>query len=385
MRADGIVRQVVSGLIGEIHQARGKAIAVAVSALVRAGAVSLTSLGRAMAGRSQKHGIKRADRLLGNRHLATEVTAIYGAVARFVVSPEVRPVILVDWTDTGEDMCTLAAAVPVRGRAITICAVTVPRKEYGARSVENAFLSTLQSLFSPTCKPILVADAGFHTPWMKQVCAMGWDYVARVRGRALVRPVNSDRWQTRAQVCATATRRPRDLGTCELARSRPADVRIVVVDGRSRSARTKPIDRRRKRRALKAAISQREAWCLATSLTLPARKIVKLYKLRMQIELTFRDLKSHRFGWAFEDARSRSAARIAIQLMLAALASLVCMLVGIAAEAAHLNRHFQANTTTKRRVLSLVSLGRVVLRTAKFLNELRLPDPRLHVEIVGIR
>lgn len=141
----------------------------------------------------------------------------------------------------------------------------------------------------------------------------------------------------------------------------------------------------KKRRALKAGSSQREAWCLATSLNLSASKVVRLYKLRMQIELTFRDLKSHRFGWAFEDARSRSAARVAIQLMLAALASLVCMLVGIASEAAQLNRHFQANTTTKRRVLSLVWLGRVVLRTTKFLDELRLPDPGLHVEIVGIR
>ena len=82
----------------------------------------------------------------------------------------------------------------------------------------------------------------------------------------------------------------------------------------------------------------------------------------MQIEETFRDLKSHRFGWSFEDARTKSCARMAVMLLLAALASAMAMVAGLAAAAMGLERHYQANTIRTRRVLSLVYLGRAVIR-----------------------
>src|SRR5690606_40091519 len=103
---------------------------------------------------------------------------------------------------------------------------------------------------------------------------------------------------------------------------------------------------------------------------------------RMQIELTFRDLKSHRFGWGVEDAGCRSTKRVAVQLMLVAVASLVVMLVGIAAEAKGLQKQFQANTIRKRRVLSLVALGRAVINTVH--EQLRVAKLRDHLPFVGI-
>lgn len=97
----------------------------------------------------------------------------------------------------------------------------------------------------------------------------------------------------------------------------------------------------------------------------------------MQIELTFRDLKSHQFGWGFEDARCRSASRIAVQVLLAALASTASMLVGIAAEAAALHKAYQANTITKRRVLSWIALGRAVITNdEECLARLKIPNLR---------
>ena len=89
----------------------------------------------------------------------------------------------------------------------------------------------------------------------------------------------------------------------------------MAVDHRSRRAR-KPRVRQRALRALRAIKANCEPWLLATSLELPPKQIVGLYAKRMQMELTFRDLKSHRFGWAFEDARSRSLPRMAIQILL---------------------------------------------------------------------
>ena len=133
---------------------------------------------------------------------------------------------------------------------------------------------------------------------------------------------------------------------------------------------------------MRARRAYKEPWVLATSLDLPAEQIVKLYAARMQIELTFRDLKSHRFGWGLEDARCRSTQRTAIQIMLVAIASLVTLLVGFAAEQDGLRRHFQANTIRNRRVLSLVALGRAVLATQ--CERIRIVTVHDHLPFVGI-
>jgi len=48
---------------------------------------------------------------------------------------------------------------------------------------------------------------------------------------------------------------------------------------------------------------EKEPWLLATSLPVTstlAKKVVKLYSARMQIEESFRDIKSYRFGAGLE-------------------------------------------------------------------------------------
>jgi hypothetical protein len=53
----------------------------------------------------------------------------------------------------------------------------------------------------------------------------------------------------------------------------------------------------------------------------------------MQIEQGFRDLKSHRYGCAFEDTLTREARRLEMLLLIHMLASLAAWLVGLAATA----------------------------------------------------
>lgn len=359
MRADGIVRQVLSDVQSEIHRARFGAVSAAVSALIQGGQIGLAALGRAIGPSSHKHGIKRIDRLLGNRALVAELELIYAAIARYVLRSVKRPVILLDWTESGEDMYSLTAAVPLQGRAIAIYSVTVPRSQYTARRIENAFLERLRTFLPSSSRPILVGDAGFRAPWMRHVQEMGWDFVVRVRGRTLVQRVGGESWRHWKQLTTPTRGKPRSLGAFRIVRQMNVEVQLVVVDQRA----PKSAEKRRNARARRAARGNREAWLLATSLSHSAKQVVAIYKTRMQIELTFRDMKSHRFGWGFEDARCRSTTRVAVQLMLVAVASLVVMLVGIAAEAAGLQKQFQANTIRKRRVLSLVALGRAVINT----------------------
>jgi hypothetical protein len=68
-------------------------------------------------------------------------------------------------------------------------------------------------------------------------------------------------------------------------------------------------------------------------LELNPRQIVALYTRRMQIELSFRDLKSHRYGSAFKDSLTRSGQRIAILLLVHALANFPGWLAGMAGRA----------------------------------------------------
>jgi hypothetical protein len=49
--------------------------------------------------------------------------------------------------------------------------------------VHEQFLKALQKRLPPRCRPLLVTDAGFRTPGFKQVEALGWDWVGRIRKR----------------------------------------------------------------------------------------------------------------------------------------------------------------------------------------------------------
>ena len=84
------------------------------------------------------------------------------------------------------------------------------------------------------------------------------------------------------------------------------------------------------------------------------------YQLRMQIAITesFRDMKNARLGkMYFRSARSNSAARLSILVLIGTLATLVAWLVGQTMQRFGLQRHYQANTTRHRPVLSTVFLG----------------------------
>jgi hypothetical protein len=383
MRADAILRQVLAEVAGLVHRARLNAVTDSVLALIDGGEVALSALGRSISPRSQKHGIKRIDRLLGNPALYDERELFYRAIAAYVLRSTHRPVILVDWTKTGDTTCTLTAALPVQGRAVVIHAVTVPLSKWTSRALEDLFLLQLQAMIGEDRKPILVGDAGFRAPWMRSVQKLGWDFVVRIRGRTKLQRVDDHRWQPWKALWPQSRRRPRCLGKFNVTKNRSVETNVVTVDQRSPHTRS-TTPRPRSTVPLKAAKACREPLFLATTLSRPAKEIVAIYASRMQIELAFRDLKSHRFGWGFEDARCRSPMRIAIQIMLATLASVVCMLVGIAIEAAGLHKRFQANTTTKRRVLSLVWLGRAAIRTLDCLHELPFLGFSRCVPFVGI-
>ena len=103
----------------------------------------------------------------------------------------------------------------------------------------------------------------------------------------------------------------------------------------------------------------------------------------MQIELSFRDLKFHRYGHGFEDSLTRKGERIEVLLLLSAMAAFASWLVGMACEADGIDA-WLAPFRSKRRVYSVTRLGREALvrrwsstRLSELIDQLRHPGPQL--------
>lgn len=354
-----------------VHRGRLAAMVKIVDGVVHGGKATLAELGRGIRNNTlEKHNVKCADRLIGNRHLAGERLSIYRALAHWLLSTVPRPWIIVDWSDVelGHGFLMLKAAVPVGGRAISIYEEVHPLKRYNSPKTHRRFLERLAAVVPAHCLPIIITDAGFRGPWFRAVESLGWDWIGRVRNVVKFSYDGTGGWRNTTSLYRTAGERPRSVGRCWLSRRTPYACYLHVyksfrrAPGRPRKrARTRPNEKRARRHA-------RQPWLLATSLSprhWTARRVVRAYEKRMQIEETFRDLKSHRWGYGLQYARSGSSERLANLLLVTTLAVAATWLAGLAAKAKDWARHFQANTVKHRAVLSVFFLGRRMLKSTR--------------------
>jgi len=176
----------------------------------------------------------------------------------------------------------------------------------------------------------------------------------------------SSKWKLIDSLLKGGQKEPEYIGTVDLCVSNPLRTNLYRVKSKlkGRKSLNKNKKKRRGGHSKDYSKSGREAWVLATSLQgrNTAKKVVTIYKHRMQIEEAFRDLKSHKYGFGFEDSYSRSIKRIEILLLIAMLASLIAYIVGYIAESKNLQFQFQANSIRKHRVLSLFFLGCQVVK-----------------------
>lgn len=164
-----------------------------------------------------------------------------------------------------------------------------------------------------------------------------------------------------------------------MSRARPHAARLCVLRPPKRYRRERPNNPEHGHGTMQRRYRQlyRGPWVLGSNLpkaAFSAVDIVQLYERRMQIEETFRDRKSHRFGYALDYARSRHSQRLENLRMIGALAMWVQCLIGLAGYARQLTQHFQANTERRRTVLSWAFLARRLLRSSRWtisIEELR--------------
>ena len=258
----------------------------------------------------------------------------------------------------------LTAAVPIQGRAIPIYWEVHEDRRWGNPKVHADFLKSLAWILPRGCRPILVTDAGFQNPWFELLTEYAWDWVGRV-GHSKIGIKGGSEWLTLPELYRRAARRAQDLGICEVARQNRMHHRVVLGKQYQRNPNRSKAPRRRSDRSRaheQAKRRSQEPWVLVTSLMEEdASTIQSIYARRMSIEECYRDTKSHRFGWSMEDARSSQCSRYSVLLLIASLAMLVVLLVGMVAEQNKQHYAFQANTVRNTRVLSLFYLGRQIL------------------------
>ena len=228
-------------------------------------------------------------------------------------------------------------------------------------------MQILSRMLPPDCRPIIVSDAGFRVPWFKLVASFGWDWIGRVRNRTLVHwvaeaPAEAAAWLPCKSLYPQATGTPTTLGAARLARSNPLTCQLILYKNRPKGrVRNNHFGQRAcLHDSKKHAAREREPWLLATSLprrTSLAKNVVASYRQRMQIEESFRDLKSTRFGLSLELHRTWQVERLQVLLLIATLAWLVAWLLGKATELTDQHWQYQANTVRNRTVLSTIFIG----------------------------
>ena len=365
MQAQQVLHKVVEAACPQMHKKRREALSAMVTAALRGQRLTVTDLGRAIRGEAkEKHCIKRADRLASNRHLHGERVAIYASVARSLIGTQTRAVILVDWSDMDESKrhFVLRASISVQGRSLTLYEEVHTIETKDMPKTQWAFLKTLHSMLAPTCRPIIVTDAGFRTPWFRQVESLGWDWVGRVRNRHWVEMAGDGWWVACKSLYSKASATPKTLGEAKLTWRHAFPCRLVVYQDKpkGRVHLTRAGKRARSAQSRKHAAAQREPWLLATSLPIDsklAKRTVNIYRQRMQIEEAFRDLKSTRFGLSLELHLTYQVERLQVLLLIALLALLVAWLFGKATQLRGQHRDYQANTVKDRAVLSTIFIG----------------------------
>jgi DDE family transposase len=225
--------------------------------------------------------------------------AVWKAVARVWVravlstfAPGTGPVILViDWTLHRDRCRSLWVALPVGGRAVPLAfwlAPTTMGGEGAQRRIEDEALTELRKWLGSRRRIVLIGDRGFRGRGRMQFLKQRrYYFVLRITGDTQIQVRR--RWVALRDVApALGERREwQRVRYGKSAQGEPLRVHIVAV----RQALLAPKVLRTNKGKQTDQIVEETTWFLATNLP-PSVDTVALYRLRMQVEETFKDSKA---------------------------------------------------------------------------------------------
>lgn len=363
MNAKQVLSKFLSVVTPTMHKIRRESLFSAIESCINGASLSVTGLGRNISNVAyEKHRIKRVDRLCSNANLQREIPNIYANMCAQLVAQCKQPVIHVDWSDMDKrkQNFLLRASLASQGRSLTLYEEIHDVHHKEKPNVHQDFMTKLKTMLPGDCKPIIVTDAGFRIPWFQLIESLGWDFVGRVRNRTLCKKKRGESWFPVKDLYQLASLRPKNLGIYLQGKSKSFETTMIVVwrKAKGRKHKTAAGDRPRRNRLSRAcAARESEPWLLATSINKKghlSKRVVKIYATRMQIEESFRDLKS---GLNMNASGSRIASRLKVLLLIALVAQYLLFLLGLAVKVAGKHRRYQANSIKHCNVLSNQFIG----------------------------
>lgn len=374
MFANELLSDAMESSCPSIHQTRLDAVLDVAQALQQSQNLSLSAMGRCLSGKTKiKHKIKKVDRLEGNKHLHNELCELYRGLSDFVfryLSHDVNVPIIVDLCFVKDDRAIqmLSAEVAAKGRSIPVYRDVFREGELVERI--DSFLNSLKSCLPEGRNIIIIMDAGFYENWFNAIESLGWYWICRTRSGKSLKLPEHENWVSATAFMAEIGIKTRDYSNVLLTKEHKHPCRIVTT--RNKPKGRKVMLTRGKTTAKLASGSYRaaamEPWILATNL--PAKEyrstaVVKMYSKRMQIEESFRDVKSSQFGLSGRYIRTKCTYRWGVKMLLAAIVQITCWVIGVIAHSQGLQKIFQSNTITHRKVFSYFTLGQLILEHDK--------------------
>jgi len=339
----GQVVQWLRGAVPGMRLSRIKTLGSLVAAAMKMRGVGVLALGRSMEGPvAAKHRIKRAWRFLRNE--GVEQLEVSRGIFAQCAPRQGSIVVLCDWTDL-TPFQQLVFSLPRDGRSMPFLSVTISKMagEGAMRSSEGKALALLAQIVPQGRRVIVVADRGFgNGRWLSHVKTWGWSYVQRIAGNLTVSMQDYDGAVEAMPIMRGAA--CRDWGATTLTKERGLRVRCISV----------------------WASDAKEPWVLVTDLQdMPAAEVIRLYKRRMWIEATFRDLKNRTWGLSLDATRLSEAKRHDRLFLVVALAYALLSAFGAIAEHTKLANTLKANTVDYR-VMSLARIGNYCIGLASW-------------------
>lgn len=375
MKATKLLHKSLSTACPDIHKIRLKALIAGVTSGLSEQQVTVTGLGRNLKSHSKtttKHDIKRMDRLIGNQYLHADRQVIYQYFSAQLIGQQRHPILIADWSPIpgNEIFQLLRITIPMGGRSLTIYEECFEEKKLNNTQVHDDFLDKLEKIIPDECQPIILSDAIFKTLWFKAIEAKGWYWVGRVRGNVQL-SLNGKTFKTCTRIMKLATRTPRKLGTVLYSKRTQFVCQGVLYHGTEKGKHKK-----KKRggisqngRSLYYSKKAKQPWLLVSHLpeTLnTAKKIVRLYRYRMQIEEGFRDTKNQQYGIGLAQAKSKSVKRYNNLLLVAALTLFLLWCIGKVAVDKKYHYHLQANTVRHKTVLSNIYIAIQIINDKRY-------------------
>jgi len=373
MSINDLIHSQLEEFCPEIHVKRLQAVMDVAAGLTKSKQLTIVEIGRHLKGDIDlKYRIKKVDRLLGNKNLYFELHSLYTGLSNYVFNylaqDKYLPIVvdLCFLKDT-HDIQMLSAEVATQGRSLPLYREVFKIGELKGR--EKEFISKLSNCIPCDRDVLIIMDAGFGDDWFEAIESQNWYWLVRARSGKHIKLSDKEEWKEASELFGRATIRAKGYENAYITQSKPRPCRVVMKKGPIKSKRKKPSILPRNYNAANGGYQRlaKEPWILVTNLPsiYDTTKILYSYKKRMQIEESFRDIKSTRYGLGSRYIQTRCIYRWGVAMLLAAIAQITLWVIGVIGHSQGFQKIFQSNTVRDKKQFSYFYLGQLIVEFNK--------------------